>query len=67
MHLQPSLVQIFVQFLQMESHFDDVVQIFELKRVRAAPPKGHPFAPLGKMLSRLKTRKINIPHFFMDI
>jgi hypothetical protein len=41
-HLQTSLVQLFVLLLQK---FEEVVQIIELKRFGGAP-NGYPFAPL---------------------
>ena len=48
-HFQPFLVQIFVQLLQMRFYFEEVLQIFVLKRVGGAP-MSHPFAHLAQTM-----------------
>ena len=52
----------------MESYFEKVVQIFELKRVGGAP-KGHPFAPQSHdslhQLEASFTVKIQFQHMMM--
>ena len=58
-HIQPSLVQNLYYFPKVKSHFEKLLQNFELKRVGGVP-KGPQFVPLGTNLPFIISLCLNL-------